>query len=53
MESIELDTISREISNCVAGYIVHGAEELLGEYCISGLKNITASSRHGKNAVDY
>ena len=43
MESIELDTISREISDSVAGYIVHGAEELLG--VISGLKTITASSR--------
>ena len=36
MESIELDTISREISDSVAGYIVHGPEELLG--LISGLK---------------
>ena len=43
MESIELDTISREISDSVAGYIVHGPEELLG--LISGLKTITASSR--------
>ena len=43
MECNELDTISREISDSVAGYIVHGAEELLG--VISGLKTITASSR--------
>ena len=43
MESIELDTISREISDSVAGYIVHGAEVLLG--LISGLKTKTAPSR--------
>ena len=42
MESIELDMISREISDSVAGYY-HGPEELLG--LISGLKTITASSR--------
>ena len=45
VERVQLDKTSREVSDNVAGYIVHKAEELLGECCISCVKSTAASSR--------
>ena len=44
VESLCLDERSREVSDNVAGYVVHKAKSLLGDCCISGLKGETGSS---------
>ena len=44
VETMTLSQASREVSDNVAGYIVHKAKDLLGECCIENLKAETASS---------
>lgn len=43
MDSIQLNQASREISDNVAGYIIHKAKDLLGGCCIKNLMNESPS----------